>query len=335
MLSSPLVTVIIPNYNHALYLPLRIESVINQTFKDVEIIILDDCSSDNSRQIISSYAVKDSRIRFVYNEQNSGSTFKQWNKGFELVRGKYIWIAESDDSADKNFLAKLLSCFENEPQIVLAYSNSFDIDANDNIKGTIEWSLVELDEMWNDDFTVDGTSLIKRFMPYRNVIPNASAVLFEARVINELGGANEKYRLCGDMAFWAKILSKGKASYLSEPLNYWRSHQNNVRTKTSLDGSMLIEASQVMGAIQIYGELDKDNIDKSFVQLVNLWYDSWANRYMSFSVNKDVYNNILFFYPNSKRRIFALLSKRFFDKNSGLKALIRKSVLFRMLKTDI
>src|SRR5260370_20691240 len=97
--NMPTVSVIIPNYNHARYLRQRIESVLRQTYQDFEVILLDDCSTDDSRSILSSYA-GDSRVRMEFNEVNSGSTFKQWNKGVRLARVEYVWIAESDDYAD-------------------------------------------------------------------------------------------------------------------------------------------------------------------------------------------------------------------------------------------
>lgn len=93
------VSVIIPNYCHARFLNRRIDSVLNQTYGDFEVIILDDCSSDNSRDIIETYRHHPRVSHIVYNEKNSGSTFIQWDKGFELAQGEYIWIAESDDEA--------------------------------------------------------------------------------------------------------------------------------------------------------------------------------------------------------------------------------------------
>lgn len=90
----PLVSIIIPNYNHAKYLDERIESCINQTFQDFEIIILDDCSPDNSKEVIEKYRNHPKVTNIIYNTTNSGSTFIQWNKGFEPAKGKYIWIGE-------------------------------------------------------------------------------------------------------------------------------------------------------------------------------------------------------------------------------------------------
>lgn len=99
-------SVIIPNYNHAKFLKERIDSVLNQTFQDFELILLDDYSKDNSREILGSYESDSHVTHILFNEINSGSTFRQWLKGFELSKGEYIWIAESDDFADLHFLEK-------------------------------------------------------------------------------------------------------------------------------------------------------------------------------------------------------------------------------------
>src|ERR1700738_5096767 len=108
-------SVIVPNYNHARFLRQRIESVLNQTFHDFEVILLDDCSTDDSRSILSEYAA-DPRVRIEFNEKNSGSTFMQWNKGVRLARGEYVWIAESDDYADARMLERLVAVLDTQPE---------------------------------------------------------------------------------------------------------------------------------------------------------------------------------------------------------------------------
>ena len=88
-----MLSVIIPNYCHARYLKERIESILAQSYQDFELIILDDCSTDNSREIIEQYRSNPRVKHIVYNEQNSGSPFVQWQRGFTLASGEYIWIA--------------------------------------------------------------------------------------------------------------------------------------------------------------------------------------------------------------------------------------------------
>jgi glycosyltransferase involved in cell wall biosynthesis len=112
----PTVSVIVPNYNHARYLRQRIDSVLGQTYRDFEVILLDDCSTDESRSIISEYE-NHPKVRIELNDKNSGSPFKQWNKGVRLAHGKYVWIAESDDYADERLLERLVSMLEEGPRV--------------------------------------------------------------------------------------------------------------------------------------------------------------------------------------------------------------------------
>ena len=121
----PEVSVIIPNYNHAPYLNQRIDSVPNQSYQDFELIILDDNSSDESKTIINQYASHPKITHIIFNTVNSGSPFKQWQKGVELAQGKCIWIAESDDYADESLLSVLMHPFEKHTDVVLSFCQSF------------------------------------------------------------------------------------------------------------------------------------------------------------------------------------------------------------------
>ena len=93
MSNQPLVSVIIPNYNHARFLDERIKSVLGQTYQNIEVIILDDCSTDNSREVIEKYRSNPKVTKIVYNEKNTGKPFQQWNKGMELAAGNIIWLS--------------------------------------------------------------------------------------------------------------------------------------------------------------------------------------------------------------------------------------------------
>ncbi len=119
---QPLVSVIIPNYNHARYLEQRLDSVFGQTYPNFEVIILDDCSTDNSMEVINRYKDNSHLSQVVLNETNSGNTFKQWDKGISLAKGEIIWIAESDDYCELNLLAELIKAYTSKPNIVLAYA---------------------------------------------------------------------------------------------------------------------------------------------------------------------------------------------------------------------
>ena len=229
---TPKVSVIIPNYNHALYLHQRIDSVLNQTLQPHEIIILDDCSTDNSVEIIESYLEKFPRIQFIKNDLNSGSTFVQWNKGVSIAKGDLIWIAESDDVADLNFLMKTISFFNKDDEIKLAYCQSNRMKSDGEITGTWKSFTDDIDmDFFNKDFIVEGEMYIESFLIHRNTIPNASAVLFSREAYIKCEGADEQLKNIGDWLVWLKILIAGKIAYTSECLNNFRYHSESVIAK--------------------------------------------------------------------------------------------------------
>ena len=234
MKKAPLVSVIIPNYNHASYLPQRIESVLAQTYQDFELIILDDCSTDHSRVIISQYAKQDERIQTIFNPTNSGSPFVQWNKGASLAEGEYIWIAESDDYADRRFLEKLVPRLDAHPEVGLAYCQSYNVDENSQIVSSrLDWT-TDLDEdRWRKDFVNSGVHELQHYFLFKNTIPNASAVLLRKSVFLRVGGGCASMRLNGDKMTWTRILLVSDLAYCADHLNYFRSHTQNVRSITT------------------------------------------------------------------------------------------------------
>ena len=247
----PKVSVIIPNYNHARFLRKRIESVLEQTYQDFELILLDDYSTDESRTILEQYS-SDPRVRIEFNSANSGSPFKQWNKGVRLACGKYIWIAESDDYADKRLLEKLVPRLDEDPNALLCYCRSWRVSADDKLSGFSDWFLTEHvdQEKWTADFSADGREECRKYFVRCNSIPNASSVLFQRNVYQSIGGADEKFVFCGDWKTWATMaLSGGTISYVSEPLNYHRFHTASVTERSERNSVWAIEALHIVSWI--------------------------------------------------------------------------------------
>ena len=239
------VSVIIPNYNHARYLQRRIDSVLAQTYGDFEVILLDDCSTDNSREIIDSYR-DNPKVRIEYNDKNSGTVFKQWNKGVRMARGRYIWMAESDDFADPRFLARMVPILEEQREVTFAYCRSWSIGEDDQRLHYADSYLTRFDAThWTKDFVVNGLEECRRFFVLCTPVPNASSVLFRKDVYERVGYADEGFCVSGDYKVWAAMALEGEIAYIAEPLNYYRSHLENVRTRTKA-GSLLAEYFYVM-----------------------------------------------------------------------------------------
>jgi hypothetical protein len=227
---SPLVTVIIPNYNHQKFLKERLESVARQSLRDIEIIVLDDASTDNSRSILEAFVAGESRSRLLCNESNSGSTFKQWRRGLAVAQGKYIWIAESDDASKRHFLRRTVLQLESDSSVVVANSHSLLVDAEGKVTGRPDEWLNELDRgRWDADFVSEGITEIRDYLCQKNTIPNASAVVFRNFSGIEFL-VDDTMRLCADWLFWIRLLARGKYAFVRQELNFWRQNTSNART---------------------------------------------------------------------------------------------------------
>ena len=229
----PFVSIIIPNYKHAPFLKQRIDSVLEQTFQDFELIILDDCSLDNSKEIIESYRNHPKVSHIIYNEKNSGSTFDQWRKGVELAVAEWVWIAESDDWAEKTFLQEMKTFTEKE-EVSLAYCESYFADEKGEKKGLVNWAHIVEPEHWERNFINSGKEEIINYLFYRNTIPNASAALVKRNVLESaLESFPLQFRYAGDWYIWVKCAEVGNIAFLNQPLNYFRQHKQTTRSKKS------------------------------------------------------------------------------------------------------
>lgn len=241
----PKVSVVIPNYNHARFLPRRIDSVLQQTFQNFELILLDDCSVDDSRSILSSYA-NDPRARTEFNEANSGSSFKQWNKGVRLARGEYVWIAESDDYADARLLQRLVAVLDGNPKTAFAYCASWRVSVDGQLDG-LALPTSSLPARWAEDFVADGLEECRKSFFKYNPVVNSSAVVFRRSLYERVGYADEDLRFCGDWKLWASMALHGDIAYIAEPLNYFRFHDASMRARAEDQHLSMIESLQVIG----------------------------------------------------------------------------------------
>lgn len=225
----PVISVILPNYNHASFLEERIESIINQSFDDFELIIIDDASTDGSQNILHQYDHHPSVTHIVYEQQNSGSPFVQWNKGVDLAQGEWIWIAESDDSANPDLLQRLYQLTTHNPELVLAYCQSNKMNKDGNITGTWKEWTDDLDySLFMNDFIMNGREYTEKFLIHQNTIPNASAVLFRKQSFLSVGRVDEDIKNCSDWLLWLKLATQGDIAYCAACLNNFRYNDTSV-----------------------------------------------------------------------------------------------------------
>lgn len=271
-------SVVIPNYNYNDFLYQRIFSILNQKEKITELIILDDCSTDNSRETIDFIVDNLSKyinIKKVYNKENSGTAFKQWKKGFEIAKGDYIWIAEADDYSEKDFLSNVIKPILNDDKIVISYCDTAFIDKTGKI--ILKTIKPEIDILktghWDNDYVNNGIDEIKKYSYLNCTIANVSSVVFKKQDYQKFFEKSSQYRQAGDWLFYVNVMETGKIAYSNKALNYYRLHGNNVTSLTK-------KVEHLKEIKKVHNELNKkykfskkqeNNIEERYKFLNKVW----------------------------------------------------------------
>lgn len=223
------VSVIIPNYNHAAFLEQRIRSVLDQTFTDFEMIILDDASDDNSRDIIERYQSNLKVSHILYNYKNSGSPFKQWQKGINLAQGEWIWIAESDDVADPEFLRSAFETLQ-ASDASACYCDSFEIDENNKILNKISDVKNKFfkTQKWAHSYEENGIKELNEYLKFLCTINNASSLIFKKELFKRAEDRITGFRYYGDWFFYINTALQTNICYNRKTLCSFRNHAYNL-----------------------------------------------------------------------------------------------------------
>lgn len=235
-MSTPKVSVIVPNYNHSQFLRQRLDSIYGQSYQNLEVLLMDDCSTDNSREILKEYAEKyPDKTKLLFNEENSGGVFYQWAKGIRHASGELCWIAESDDYCEKNFLETLVPEFQNK-DIRLAYAKYVFVNGKGKQDTSGFWNYMSQvnPNKWHHSYR--GTSLceIHEGLGIINTIPNASGAIFRNPGEMSLFSDPDWYqmKICGDWIFYLHLIKDGSIAYRSDTTSYFRFHSDNSSAKT-------------------------------------------------------------------------------------------------------
>jgi glycosyltransferase involved in cell wall biosynthesis len=223
---TPKVSIVVPSYNHGRFLRQRMDSILRQTCQDFEVFVLDDASTDNTREVLAEYANRP-RVELILHRKNSGSVFRQWNAGVALARGEYVWIAESDDYAEERFLEELTAVLDRNPGVGLVKCRSTIVDEEGHTTPDSDEYPTERD--WSRDFIIRGSEDCRLQLTCGSPIMNASAVLFRRQLYVDAGWADESFRMCADWLQWSKMMFQADFAYVAKPLNYFRRHTHTVR----------------------------------------------------------------------------------------------------------
>jgi len=219
--AAPRVTIVIPSYNYARFLPDSIGSAAAQTFPDTEILVLDNASTDETAEVVRGFAARDRRIRYVRNKTNIGA-IPNFNKGIALAAGEYVKVLCADDRLEPECLERTLPPLERDPAIALSGCARRYIDAQGRPFGSIL-------SFTDRSAVLPGPDVIVRCLFRGNLIGEPSAVLFRKRDADP--GFSTDYRQLVDLDFWFRLFERGAFAFAAEPLCNLREHEGQTTVR--------------------------------------------------------------------------------------------------------
>lgn len=235
----PRVSVVLPNYNYARYLDERIRSILTQTFRDFELVVIDDASTDESLEVIQAF--EDPRIRLHVRPENSGKVYASWNEGLQYCSGDLVLFAGADDAAEHTMLEKLVAPFEADSALGFSHCRLVLIDAEGKVISTqmgLPASAAFITEDLCRDYSAPSPLEWQRLM-VTNFIWNASGVLFNRAALESVGVFDDNLIIAADWLTYMTIARKYNVAYVGEPLNAFRQLQKSVSKR--LQGARLME----------------------------------------------------------------------------------------------
>lgn len=268
---KPSVSVIVPFYNHEKFIEERLDSILAQPIKDIEIIALDDCSTDNTVAKVRPY-LQDSRVTLIENEANSGSPFKQWEKGIRLAQGDVVWIAEGDDSCSTNFLPELLPKFD-DPLVNIAFAKVEMIDEHSHVKAGAFTSYFEMAYPGKFDtaYVKTGTQEVSEHFAAHQTLVNASGLLIRRSSFGETLEAARAHKMCGDWLIYLECMKRGKVAFCPRAVNYFRRHSASQVVKVEGTEQYFRERYEITSYIVDHFPIGKKQLMGAFRAIDHEW----------------------------------------------------------------
>jgi len=221
-MSEPVVSVLMPTYNYAHYISEAIQSVLDQTYQDFELVIIDDRSSDNTDEVVKPF-LADPRVRYYKNEKNLGLV-GNFNKCLEYANGRYIKYLLADDKFDKELLAKFVPVMDQNPGVSLVTSDNYVF----GVRSKIRHLPLQGKHKGNEVIF----SVLKEGRG--NWIGEPTVVMFRKTALASVGKFSGKYTCLVDINMWLRLLMTGDCYIIPEPLSYFRQHPKQASSKTNV-----------------------------------------------------------------------------------------------------
>ena len=223
-----LVSVVVASYNHAEYLAQRMDSLIAQTYPHIEIIVIEDCSTDDSLQVLRRYE-NDPRVRLIVLEQNGGWVAVS-NQGIELSRGEFVIFANCDDACEPQLIEQLVLAMRSGDNVGIAFCRSWLVDKDNQIlSDDLRSQQRAFQKRCAVNALISGAEMGK-YLLHSCVIPNLSAVLIRRECFFMVGIFSPDYRACSDWDIFFKVAKHFDFAYVSQPLNLFRQHETTIRS---------------------------------------------------------------------------------------------------------
>lgn len=208
---KPLVSVCIPAYNNAGYIKDTILSVLGQTYQNIELVVVDDCSTDNTVEVLES--IEDDRLKIYKNEKNLGMV-GNWNRCLELVTGEYVKLICADDMIEKDAIEKEAKAMYRHPSVNLVESDTKLVDINGKKTGEFH--------RYPKSGVVDGRKLAKKSLILKNFYGAPVNNLIRRSALEKTGGFDTTFTYILDFDMWLRLSCTGDVYIIHEPLNSFR-----------------------------------------------------------------------------------------------------------------
>jgi glycosyltransferase involved in cell wall biosynthesis len=261
---APLVSVIVPNYNHARFLPARLDSILAQGWARMEILVLDDASTDDSRSVIEDYARRHpGRIRTLFNATNSGSVFRQWRKGLAAATGDLVWICESDDWCEPDFLERLVGHFYDR-SVQLAFGRiQFGDDQGAMRPGLDAYREKAEPGAWAVASKRPAAEWFAHGFGVNNVIANVGGCVWRRQAIADAVWQDvERLRVLGDWWLYLELAGGGRIAYDPAAIAYFRQHGRNTSVEAFKSPPYYVEHQRLMLRMRRRWDVPAETVDR-------------------------------------------------------------------------
>lgn len=310
-----LISICIPTYNGEKYLKECLDTVLSQSYENIEIIIVDDCSIDKTISIVEEYIQKDSRIKLDKNQSNLGLV-ANWNKCLELANGEWIKFVFQDDLIEPDCLSLLQDAVAMNSIVVCDRNFIFDNSVSETTKTYYSKDLLSLKKLFNKSETTILTNqqvseLASNHLAL-NFIGEPTAVMFRKSVISDFGVFNLDLSQICDFEYWLRIATAKGLVYFPKTLVSFRVHANSasasnvistVKFKPRYIDTLLLAHEMLFSkSFKTYREITQEQYSfKLKMYIRSKMFEAKLAFEKDLSISRDYFDSLLLKYPHLKQ----------------------------------